>query len=108
MIRTLAIAAAAAATLSAPVLAAVANTVISQHNMSADLSEQISVGPNGPVLGTTVSTRGDSALADAIRHLNADKRASQRVDSENVTVFSGQPAFAADIFEQLRDAADHD
>lgn len=106
MTRTLALATAVAAALSAPAFAGNADFVIDHVNMSAEGSEVISVGPNGPVLGTTVSTMGDSALAQAIEHFNASKDASQRIDANTVTVFSGEPAYAADIFEQLRAADD--
>jgi hypothetical protein len=71
-------------------------------------SDRISVGPNGPVLGTTVSSMGDTAIGAAVTPLQrlARQRRSDRVNADTVTVFSGGPAYAADIFEQLRLADD--
>ncbi|MCU4652380.1 hypothetical protein N8I71_06030 [Roseibacterium sp. SDUM158016] len=103
------ITAAIVAATAAPALAADnARFVIDQLNMSADSgSDLISVGPNGPVLGTTVSSRGDSAIAASVRQYNASiDSAGQRINGDTVTVFSGTPAYAADIFEQLRLADD--
>ena len=55
------LAAALAAATAVPAVAADnVRFVIDELNMSADTSSDlISVGPNGPVLGTTVSSRGD-------------------------------------------------
>lgn len=102
-------AAALAATVAAPALAADSTLFAIDHfNQSADNgAELISVGPNGPVLGTTVSSMGGSAVAATINHFNASvDSASDRIDADTVTVFSGAPAHAADIFEQLRLADD--
>jgi hypothetical protein len=102
-------AAALAASFAAPVLAADSTLFAIDHfNQSADASsDRISVGPNGPVLGTTVSSMGDNAIGAAVTHFNASlDSAADRVNKDTVTVFSGTPAHAADIFEQLRLADD--
>jgi hypothetical protein len=104
-------AAALAASVAAPVLAADSTQFAIDHfNQSADTgSERIAVGPRGPVLGTTVSSMGDTAIGAAVSHFNASQdRVSDRVSADTVTVFSGGPAYAADIFEQLRLAAQED
>ena len=104
-------AAALAASVAAPALAADSTQFAIDHlNQSADTAaERISVGPNGPVLGTTVSSMGDSAIGAAIGHFNASlDTVSERVNADTVTVFSGGPAYAADIFEQLREAGRED
>lgn len=79
-------------------------------NRSADTqAERIAVGPNGPVMGTTASTRGNDALYEAVRIRNRSaETASDRIDPENLTVFSGEPAYGAQIFEELRRADDSD
>ena len=102
------VAAALAASVAAPALAADSTQFAIDHlNRSADTVEQrITVGPNGPVLGTTVSSMGDNAIGAAISHFNASQDViSDRVNADTVTVFSGGPAHAADIFEQLRAAS---
>jgi UDP-glucose 4-epimerase len=49
----------------------------------------------------------DNAIGAAIGHFNASiDSAAERVNADTVTVFSGGPAYAADIFEQLRLADD--
>ena len=108
MTRTIIIAALLAATAVPAAAADGVREAIAHFNMSADSSaDRIPVGPNGPVLGTTVSTRSDAALLQAVRNHNASAdRASDRIDVNNLTLFSGQPAYAADIFEQLRLADD--
>jgi hypothetical protein len=102
-------AAALATSFAAPVLAADSTLFAIDHfNQSADASsDRISVGPNGPVLGTTVSSMGDTSIGAAVTHFNAsiDSQAD-RINKDTVTVFSGTPAHAADIFEQLRRADD--
>jgi hypothetical protein len=107
---TLTLAAAAlAASVAGPAFAADSTQFAIQHfNQSADsASDRIAVGPNGPVLGTTVSSMGDNAIGAAIGHFNASiDSAAERVNADTVTVFSGGPAYAADIFEQLRLADD--
>jgi hypothetical protein len=103
------VAAALAAAVAAPAIAADTTDFAIQHfNQSADASsDRISVGPNGPVLGTTVSSMGDTAIGAAVTHFNASlDSAGDRVNKDTVTVFSGGPAYAADIFEQLRLADD--
>jgi hypothetical protein len=102
-------AAALAASFAAPAIAADSTLFAIDHfNQSADSSDdRISVGPNGPVLGTTVSSMGDTAIGAAVTHFNASlESAGDRVNKDTVTVFSGGPAHAADIFEQLRLADD--
>jgi hypothetical protein len=102
-------AAALATSFAAPVLAADSTLFAIDHfNQSADASsDRISVGPNGPVLGTTVSSMGDTAIGAAVGHFNASLDSqSDRINKDTVTVFSGGPAYAADIFEQLRLADD--
>lgn len=102
-------AAALAATVAVPAFAdSSAQRVIEHINMSADgYSDRIPVGPNGPVLGTTVSTRGDRALEQAIAIYNASTdSAAERIDVNTVSDFSGAPTHAAEIFEQLRLADD--
>ena len=101
-------AAALAATVAAPVLAADSTQfAIDLHNQSADnLSDLAGRGVNGPVFGTTVSSMGDNAIGDAIRNFNGSiDNVSDRVNADTVTVFSGGPAYAADIFEELRRAS---
>jgi hypothetical protein len=102
------ITAALVAATAAPAFANNASLVIDKLNMgAAGGSDVIEVGPNGPVLGTSVSTRGDGAVAFAVRHFNASvDSAAERIDAETVTSFSGTPAHGADIFEQLRLADD--
>jgi hypothetical protein len=102
-------AAALAASVAAPVLAADSTDFAIQHfNQSAEnASDRISVGPNGPNVGTTVASMGDNAIGVAVRTFNASiDSAAERVNAETVTVFSGEPAYAADIFAQLRLADD--
>jgi hypothetical protein len=102
-------AAALATSFAAPVLAADSTLFAIDHfNQSADASsDRISVGPNGPVLGTTVSSMGDTLIGAAVGHFNASLDSqSDRINKDTVTVFSGTPAHAADIFEQLRLADD--
>ena len=102
-------AAALAASVAAPALAADSTQFAIQHfNQSADAStDLITVGPNGPVLGTTVSSMGDNAIGAAISRFNASlDSVGDRVNADTVTVFSGGPAYAADICEQLRLADD--
>jgi len=102
-------AAALAASVAVPAFAADSTQFAIQHfNQSADTSsDRISVGPNGPALCTTVASMGDDAIGVAVRNFNASiDSAADRVNSETVTVFSGEPAYAADIFEQLRLADD--
>ena len=101
----------AAASLATSALAVDSTQFAIDHfNQSADTSEErISVGPNGPVLGTTVSSIGSNGIGAAISHFNASiDSAGERLNSDTVTVFSGGPAYAADIFEQLRLADDDD
>lgn len=100
--------AALAAATATPAFATDASFVIDKLNMGADGgSDVIQVGPNGPVLGTSVSTRGDSAVAFAIRHFNESiDSGADRIDAATVTSFSGTPAHGAEIFEQLRRADD--
>ncbi|MBF9059496.1 hypothetical protein HKCCSP123_09920 [Rhodobacterales bacterium HKCCSP123] len=102
------ITAALVAATAAPALATEASFVIEKLNMSADSgSDAIAVGPDGPVLGTSVSTRGDSSVAVAVRHFNASVDSpADRIDADTVTLFPDTPAHAADIFEQLRRADD--
>lgn len=72
-------------------------------------SNSFPVGPNGLVLGTTVSTRGNDARAETIRIRNESAaRPSDRINADTVTVFSGEPAHGAEIFEELRLADDND
>jgi hypothetical protein len=108
MTRTIIIAALLAATAVPAAAADGVRDAIAHFNMSADSSaDRIPVGPNGPILGTTVSTRTNGALFEAVRNHNASAdSASDRIDLSNLTVFSGEPAYAADIFEQLRLADD--
>jgi len=50
---------------------------------------------------------GDTAIGTAISLNNASiDSVSERVTADSVTVFSGQPAHGAEIFEQLRLADD--
>ena len=110
MKRTLISAAIVAAT-AVPALAADSTLRAIEHfNESADtLSERILVGPKGPVLGTAVPADGQDAIAAAVRAHNASvESASERITSDTVTVFSGEPAYAAPIFEELRRADDSD
>jgi hypothetical protein len=104
MTRTIIIAALLAAVAAPAVASDTTRAAIAHFNMSADTSaDRIPVGPNGPVLGTTVSTRGNDALYEAVRNHNASAdSAFDRIDVNTLTVFSGQPAHAADIFEELR------
>lgn len=76
---------------------------VENHNMSANRqSDQIMVSPADITLGTTVSTRGDAARAQAIANYNASAdSASDRIDGRFVTVFASEPGHAADIFAQL-------
>jgi hypothetical protein len=102
-------AAALAASVAAPALAADSTQFAIDHfNRSADTaSDRIAVGPNGPVLGTTVSSMGNSAIGVAISNYNASiDSAAERINADTVTVFSGGPTYAAEIFEQLRAADD--
>jgi hypothetical protein len=103
-------AAALATSFAAPVLAADSTLFAIDHfNQSADASsDRISVGPNGPVLGTTVSSMGDTADRCSRGVTSTPRIDSQadRINKDTVTVFSGTPAHAADIFEQLRLADD--
>ena len=102
------ITAALVAATSAPAFATDASFVIDKLNMgAAGGSDVIEVGPNGPVLGTSVSTRGDSSVAFAVRHFNASvDSAADRINADTVTAFPGTPAHGAEIFEQLRRADD--
>jgi hypothetical protein len=110
MKRTLITAAIVAATAMPALAADNTRAAIDHFNMSADsLSDRIAVGPNGPVLGTTVSTRSDDALYRTVRNYNASvDSVSERIDLDSVTVFSGEPAYGAEIFEELRRADDSD
>ena len=102
-------AAALAASVAAPALAADSTQFAIDHfNRSADTaSERIVVGPNGPVVGTTVSSMGNNAIGAAVSQFNASiDSAAERINADTETVFSGGPAYAADIFEMLRLADD--
>lgn len=104
-------AAALVASFAAPALATDSTTFAIQHfNRSIDsVSDRISNGPNGPVLGTTVSSMGNDALSEAIRIRNeSTQRPSDRVNADTVTIFSGEPAYGAAIFAELRLADDSD
>ncbi|MDG4646875.1 hypothetical protein P6F26_00330 [Roseibacterium sp. SDUM158017] len=108
MKRTIITAAILAATAMPALAADATQQAINHFNLSADSrSDLIAAGPNGPVLGTTVSTRGDEAIAVAVRNYNASvDRAAERIDLNSVTVFSGEPAYGAEIFDELRRADD--
>jgi hypothetical protein len=103
------VAAALAASVAAPALASDSTLrAIELFNQSADAStDVISVGPNGPELGTTVSSMGNNAIGTAVSQFNASiDSVGDRVNADTVTVFSSTPAYGADIFEQLRLADD--
>ncbi len=98
-------AALAALTLTTPALATDSTMFTINHlNQSAGASsDRIVVGPNGPTLGTSVSSMGDTAIGAAINHFNASvDSAGERVNSATVTLFPSEPAHGADIFEQMR------
>jgi hypothetical protein len=86
-------AAALAASFAAPAIAADSTLFAIDHfNQSADSSDdRISVGPNGPVLGTTVSSMGDTAIGAAVTHFNASLESAGDRVNDTVTVFSGGP-----------------
>jgi hypothetical protein len=96
-----ALAAAVAATLAAPAFAQNSLGFAVEHfNESIDsVNERI----DGPVLGTTVSSMRDNAICTAIGLRNGSiDSVNERVNGDTVTLFSGEPAHAAEIFERLR------
>lgn len=76
---------------------------VENHNMSVASSGDLIVpGADGLTVGTTVSSRGTSPLAQAIAIHNASAdTAGDRIDGRFVTTFSSTPGHAADIFARL-------
>lgn len=102
--KNFAIITAVVASLAAPTFAQSASDLaIQNHNGSAaSNSDLIAQGVNGLTMGVTASTRGNSALAQAIAVNNASAdTASDRIDGRFVTTFSNTPGHAADIFDRL-------
>lgn len=92
------------ASVAAPAFAQSALEVaVQNYNASAEgTSDQIVLAANELTMGTTASSRSGSALAQAIANHNASAdTASDRIDPNFVTVFTGTPAHAADIFARL-------
>ena len=97
----IALATAIATTLAAPAFAQDRTDIaVANFNQSTDTAvERIA----GTTLGTTVSSMGADSLQTAISVYNGSvDSVADRVNSDTVTVFSGEPSTATAIFERLR------
>ena len=100
--KKIAIIAAVAATVAAPAFAQSASTLFAiQHfNQSFDSAGDIRVAPSGNT--STASVSGALGQAFAIQNGSADSAGDLRGTNGVVTIASGTPAYAADIFLRLQ------
>lgn len=88
------------ATVAAPAFADV-NFAINHFNQDETPSERVALQDGDSVI---VSTRS-GALGQVIEHFNGDEdRASDKVLASSATLYSGTPAYGADIFAAMRAA----